>query len=85
MSNLLIRAQEILDQEALAIQSIPINDSILQAVSLIKNCQGKIILTGMGKAGIIARKIAATLSSTGTPAIFLHPRRSITWRFGRNW
>src|SRR6266705_2013729 len=44
-----------------------------RAVDLLFNCQGRVVVTGMGKSGIIARKIAATLSSTGTPALYLHP------------
>src|SRR5882672_11400083 len=44
-----------------------------RAVDLIHACGGRIVVTGMGKSGIIARKIAATLSSTGTPALFMHP------------
>jgi arabinose-5-phosphate isomerase len=44
-----------------------------RAVDLMFNCQGRVVVTGMGKSGIIARKIAATLSSTGTPALYLHP------------
>jgi arabinose-5-phosphate isomerase len=43
------------------------------AVNLIYGCAGRVVVTGMGKSGIIARKIAATLSSTGTPALFMHP------------
>ncbi len=43
------------------------------AVELIYACAGRVVVTGMGKSGIIARKIAATLSSTGTPALFMHP------------
>src|ERR1700687_2733834 len=43
------------------------------AVELIYGCAGRVVVTGMGKSGIIARKIAATLSSTGTPALFMHP------------
>src|SRR3989442_3703790 len=44
-----------------------------RAVDLMFDCQGRVVVTGMGKSGIIARKIAATLSSTGTPALYLHP------------
>jgi len=44
-----------------------------RAVDLLFHCQGRVVVTGMGKSGIIARKIAATLSSTGTPALYLHP------------
>src|ERR1700690_588506 len=44
-----------------------------RAVELFYGCAGRVVVTGMGKSGIIARKIAATLSSTGTPALFMHP------------
>ena len=47
------------------------------AVDLLRECKGRVILTGMGKSGIICRKIAATLTSTGTPAFFLHPAEAI--------
>jgi len=47
------------------------------AVQLLRNCKGRVIVTGMGKSGIICRKIAATLTSTGTPAFFLHPAEAI--------
>ncbi len=48
-----------------------------QAVKLIFGCNGRVVVTGMGKSGIIARKIAATLSSTGTPAMFMHPVEAV--------
>src|SRR5271170_6024305 len=44
-----------------------------RALELLLRCQGRVVLTGMGKSGLIARKIAATLSSTGSPALYLHP------------
>ncbi len=44
-----------------------------QAVEVLYGCGGRVVVTGMGKSGLVARKIAATLSSTGTPALFLHP------------
>jgi len=47
------------------------------AVHLLESCQGRVIVTGMGKSGIIARKVAATLASTGTPAHFLHPAEGV--------
>ncbi len=50
-----------------------IGDSFLRAVELLVNLRGRVIVTGIGKSGIIARKLAATLTSTGTPAFFLHP------------
>ncbi len=65
----------ILEQEALAIQQIAerLDDSFSDAVMLLAACKGKIIISGMGKSGIIAQKIAATMSSTGSTALFLHP------------
>jgi arabinose-5-phosphate isomerase len=51
----------------------PMADAFNRAVELIYGCAGRVVVTGMGKSGIIARKIAATLSSTGTPALFMHP------------
>jgi arabinose-5-phosphate isomerase len=50
-----------------------INTSVKVAVETIFNCRGKIIFTGMGKSGLVAKKIASTMSSVGTPAIFMHP------------
>lgn len=51
----------------------PMADAFNRAVELIYSCAGRVVVTGMGKSGIIARKIAATLSSTGTPSLFMHP------------
>src|SRR6266496_6422423 len=51
----------------------PMAEDFSRAVELLYCCAGRVVVTGMGKSGIIARKIAATLSSTGTPALFLHP------------
>jgi arabinose-5-phosphate isomerase len=51
----------------------PMAGAFVQAVELIYSCSGRVVVTGMGKSGIIARKIAATLSSTGTPSLFMHP------------
>ena len=65
----------ILEQEARAIQQIAerLDDSFSDAVMLLASCKGKIIISGMGKSGIIAQKIAATMASTGSTALFLHP------------
>src|ERR671926_453043 len=51
----------------------PMAQNFNRAVELLFCCAGRVVVTGMGKSGIIARKIAATLSSTGTPALFMHP------------
>jgi arabinose-5-phosphate isomerase len=78
MSKILQIARETLKIEAEAItQLIPrLDEKFEKAAQLILNCQGKIILTGIGKSGQVARKIASTLSSTGTPSLYLHPAES---------
>jgi arabinose-5-phosphate isomerase len=67
-------AIRVLEAEAKAIQSLThrLGEPFLRAVDLAASCTGKIAVTGLGKSGIICKKIAATLSSTGSPAIFLH-------------
>ena len=54
-----------------------LDERFIEAVDLIYECRGKVIVTGMGKSGIIAHKIAAMLTSTGTPALFLHPAEAL--------
>ena len=68
-------ARKVLETEAAAILALVsrLDARFDRAVELLKCCRGRVILTGMGKSGIICHKIAATLSSTGTPAFFLHP------------
>ena len=69
------RAIDCLQTEAKAIMALEdrIDDNFLRAVQLIRDCEGKIVVTGVGKSGHIGSKIAATLASTGTPAFFLNP------------
>ena len=67
------RMQAVLRAEADAIAAININDSFERTVHAMMDCRGKIITTGIGKAGYIAKKFAATLCSTATPADFIHP------------
>ncbi len=67
------RMQRIIANEAAAIAAIQVTDAFVDAVNLLFSCRGKVITTGIGKAGYIAHKFAATLSSTGTPAFFVHP------------
>lgn len=67
------RARAVLEAEAEAIRSLTVDENFLRAVQMLNRCKGKVITTGMGKVGIIAQKFATTLSSTGTPACFLHP------------
>ena len=73
--NIIKRATECLQCETEAIQAlIPrLDDKFVRAVQLIRDCQGKLVVTGVGKSGHIGSKIAATLASTGTPAFFLNP------------
>src|SRR5438552_19041 len=68
-------ARKVLETEAAAILALidRLDERFDSAVSLLRSCRGRVILTGMGKSGIICRKIAATLTSTGTAAFFLHP------------
>lgn len=72
--------RNIISREADAINRIPVNDSFIKAVELIyrqvHQLKGKLVTSGMGKAGQIAQNIATTFSSTGTPAVFLHPSDS---------
>ena len=72
-------ARKVLQTEAAAILALVgrIDGAFADAVERIRQCRGRIILTGMGKSGIVCRKIAATLSSTGTPAFFMHPAEAI--------
>lgn len=67
------RMQAVLKAEAEAIAAVNITDEFERAVTVMQQCQGKIITTGIGKAGYIAKKFAATLCSTATPADFIHP------------
>ena len=72
--SILRRAAEVLRTEAEGVLSVidRLNENFVQAVETIKRCKGKVVVTGVGKSGLICAKIAATLSSTGTPAFFLH-------------
>ena len=78
-ASLLDLARRVLQTEAAAILSLVdrVDASFERAVELLFECRGRVVVTGMGKSGIICRKIAATLSSTGTPAFFLHPAEAI--------
>lgn len=73
--DILTNAKECLECEAKAIEALVgrLDEDFLRAVELIRDCQGKIVVTGVGKSGHIGSKIAATFASTGTPAFFLNP------------
>ena len=63
----------------------PMAEAFERALDLMQACQGRVVVTGMGKSGLVARKIAATLSSTGTPAMFLHPAEAVHGDLGMTW
>jgi arabinose-5-phosphate isomerase len=71
-------AKKVFDVEAQAILALKdrVNEGFFKAVQAVVDCKGKVVISGIGKSGIIARKMAATFSSTGTPAVFLHPAES---------
>jgi arabinose-5-phosphate isomerase len=70
----LVSARRVLELEATGLQAMAreIDEAFIRALDLIEQMQGRVIVTGMGKSGHIARKLAATLASTGTPAMFVH-------------
>lgn len=73
------QAKRVLKIEAEAISALTerINESFVKAVDLVFFCKGKIVVTGVGKSGLIGQKIASTLASTGTPSFFMHPAEGI--------
>lgn len=73
------QAKRVLDIEKEAIENLSdsINGTFVELVEVILNCSGRVVMTGMGKSGLIAKKLAATLSSTGTPSFFLHPGEAV--------
>ena len=75
ISHALDIARSVLETEAAAVHALArrIDETFLHALSIILSCKGRVIVSGMGKSGHIARKIASTMSSTGTPAYFVHP------------
>src|SRR6185436_18260295 len=66
-----------IEAEAVAALAARLDPSFDRAVDLLVGCKGRVVVAGMGKSGIVCQKIAATLSSTGTPAYFLHPAEAL--------
>lgn len=79
------RAREVIACEAAAVQKVAdrIGADFARVVDLVLACRGRVVTAGMGKAGIIAQKVSATLASTGTPSIYLHPAEAIHGDLGR--
>lgn len=82
---MLNKAKEVIKIEAQAVGSLAkkLDSNFVKAVDLIAKCQGRVIVAGMGKTGIVGRKIAATLSSTGTPSIFMHSAEAVHGDLGQ--
>lgn len=81
----LARAAEVLRLEARTIAQLEqrLDERFLRAVDMLLACQGLIVVTGVGKAGLVGQKISATLASTGTPSLFLHPTEALHGDLGR--
>jgi arabinose-5-phosphate isomerase len=79
------RAREVIAREADAVRQVAerLGDDFLRVADLVLELTGRVVTAGMGKAGIIAMKVSATLASTGTPSIFLHPAEAIHGDLGR--
>jgi arabinose-5-phosphate isomerase len=79
VSDILEAARKVLRIEAAAVTALTnrINGEFVRAVEMILACSGRVVITGMGKSGLICQKIAATMASTGTPALFLHPAEGV--------
>lgn len=79
------RAREVLDIEACAVRDIKkrVNADFKKAITHILHCHGRVVITGVGKTGIIGQKFSATLASTGTPSLFLHSAEAIHGDLGR--
>jgi arabinose-5-phosphate isomerase len=77
------RARDILNIEKEAIQDLIVGDEYIEAIDMLLDCKGRVVVTGMGKPGIIAQKISATMSSTGTPSLCLHPAEAVHGDLGR--
>jgi arabinose-5-phosphate isomerase len=71
--------KEVLEEEAKAILTLTkdVDQEVEEIIEIILSCRGRLIITGIGKSGIVGRKIAATLASTGTPTLFLHPSEGL--------
>jgi arabinose-5-phosphate isomerase len=78
-------AREVIRAEAEAIAQLAgrLNGAFARAVEMVLSCPGRVVVTGMGKPGFIAQKISATLSSTGTPSLYLHPAEALHGDLGR--
>lgn len=77
------RVKEVLRIEAQAVRELEVGKEYIKAIQILLECKGRVVVTGMGKPGIIAQKISATLASTGTPSLWLHPAEAVHGDLGR--
>lgn len=79
MADILAEARRVLKIEAESVSALAarLDERFIKAVEMILECPGRVVVTGMGKSGLICQKMAATLASTGTPALFLHPAEGL--------
>ncbi|HET8538747.1 MAG TPA: KpsF/GutQ family sugar-phosphate isomerase [Anaeromyxobacter sp.] len=81
--DLLEHGRTVLAAEAAAIQAVRLDEHFAEAVRWILSCKGRVVVTGMGKPGFVAQKISATLASTGTPSLYVHPAEAAHGDLGR--
>jgi len=75
LKEILRQAREVIQIEAEAVQGLldRLDENFVRAVKMLLSCEGRVVITGIGKSGLVGREIVATLTSTGTPSVFLHP------------
>ena len=81
--DLVAQGQAVVAAEAAAISAVRLDESFATAVRWILGCKGRVVVTGMGKPGFVAQKISATLASTGTPSLYVHPAEAAHGDLGR--
>jgi arabinose-5-phosphate isomerase len=81
--DLLAYGRTVVAAEARAIAAVNLDESFGEAVRLVLDCKGRVVVTGMGKPGFVAQKISATLASTGTPSLYVHPAEAAHGDLGR--
>ena len=79
MENIIEQVKDVLKMEAQGIMDLVdrVGPEFEEAIKIILGAKGRVILTGMGKSGLVGRKISATLNSTGTPSLFMHPAEAL--------
>ncbi len=83
VKDLVEQGRTVLAAEAAAIAAVKLEESFAEAVRAILDCKGRVVVTGMGKPGFVAQKISATLASTGTPSLYVHPAEAAHGDLGR--